>query len=56
MKNYYFAENGGFLGYKISTRLRKIGPKNDLTTIFVALRTDPPIKHGVNARHIQFLF
>jgi len=28
--------------------IRKIAPpKNDLTTVFVAQRTDPPIKNGV---------
>jgi len=45
MKNYYFSENPGFLGYNIAC------PKNDLTTVFVAQSTDPPIKNGVRGKN-----
>ena len=40
MNNYYFCENSGFLGYKMSTTLLK----NYLTTVFVAQSTNRPIK------------
>ena len=45
MKNYYFSENAGFLRYQNEHNIAS--PKNNLTTVFVAESTDPPIKNGV---------